>query len=428
MNLSTITLSLALISTGILAEDLTFGDGWRINGDIRTGWVQYDYGNPNGNGVISKGHQDSQGWYIIPKLSLISPVYNSFSGKVTVAGVTDFGLNNEADESRTFAYNPQEGSYGIVQEAFLEYNNQNHHALIGRNEFISPMIDADDFYLLADTFEIADYLYKGIENTVVGGGYIHKMAGVWDSGSDGTHFRSMSDASYVDQRDKDNANDSGVWYVHGDYDNKTHQIKAWDYYATDLYNTLFLQYDYLGSLGSLNYDVGIQMIDFQEVGKLADNDFTHINYTMYSAKFDGSFKNGFGFATGVTKYTDGEGQGATLGAYGGYDYYFANGMVFHFFEAGSLQNAASYKLQGSYDFSKMGINGLKAALRFTRFDLDPTYSKSSEGLGQEAMDTQGLRVNYSFLGGGYFTGTYEQYQLSHEPNTYALRLIGGVKF
>jgi hypothetical protein len=149
---------------------------------------------------------------------------------------------------------------------------------------------------------------------------------------------------------------------------------------------------------------------------------------MYSAKYDGTFNNGFGFATGMTKYTDGEGQGATLGAYGGYDYYFANGMVFHFFEAGSLQNAASYKLQGSYDFSKMGINGLKAALRFTRFDLDSAYSKSSTGLGQEAMDTQGLRVNYSFLGGGYFTGTYEQYQLSHEPNTYALRLIGGVKF
>jgi hypothetical protein len=38
---------------------------------------------------------------------------------------------------------------------------------------------------------------------------------------------------------------------------------------------------------------------------------------------------------------------------------FANGMVFHFFEAGSLQNAASYKFQGSYDFSKIGISYFK---------------------------------------------------------------------
>lgn len=419
-------LSCALLAPNIYGAELS--NGWSVGGDIRTGWVEYDYGNPNGDPLISKGHQDSQGWYLIPKLSLSSPVYGGFSAKATVAGVTDFGINEQREESRTFAYNPSEGSYAILQEAFVEYNNANHHALIGRNEFISPMIDADDFYLLADTFEIADYAYKGLKNTVLGGGYVHKMAGVWDSGGDGTRFVSMSDASYVDARDKANANDAGVWYLHGDYNDKTHQIKLWNYYATDLYNTLFAQYDYMSSLGSLSYDFGIQVIDFKEVGKLADNDFTHIDYTMVSAKFDGSFENGFGFATGVTKYSDGEGQGATLGAYGGYDYYFANGMVFHFFEAGSLQNAASYKLQGSYDFSKMGIAGLKAALRFTRFDLDPQYSKSSTGLSQEKMDTQGLRVNYSFLGGGYFTGTYEQYQLSHESDTYALRLIGGYKF
>ena len=413
----------------LLAVDI--GEGWNVNGDIRTGWVEYDYGNANGDSDKSKGHKDSQGWYLIPKLSISSPVYNGFSGKVTGAGVTDFGLNQEGRESRTFAYNPQEGSYAIVQEAFVQYNDKENHLLIGRNEFISPMIDADDFYLLADTFEVADYAYKGFESTMLGGGYIHKMAGVWDSGDSankGTTFASMSDASYVSQQDKDNADDTGVWYIHADYDDKTHQVKAWDYYATDLYNILFLQYDFLNQAGSLSYDFAVQAIDFEEVGKLADNDFTKISYTMYSAKFDGSFDNGFSFATGATKYTDGEGQGATLGSWGGYDYYFANGMVFHFFEAGSLQNAASYKLQGSYDFAKLGIAGLKASLRFTHFDLDPEYSKSSTGRGQDKLDLQGLRVNYAFLDGGYFTGTYEQYQLTHESDTYALRLIGGFKF
>ena len=428
MKSSNIILSLATIASFSHAQGIEIGDDWKLGGDIRTGWVQYDYNNANGDTATNKGHKDSQGWYLIPKLSITSPVYNGFSGKITGAAVTDFGLNNEADESRTFAYNPQDGSYAIVQEAFIQYNQGDHHALIGRNEYISPMIDSDDFYLLADSFEVADYTYKGIDNTVLGGGYFYKMAGVWDSGTDGTHFRSMSDASYVDNRDKDNADDAGVWFIHGDYDDKTNQVKAWDYYATDLYNTLFLQYDFLNKASSLSYDFGVQMIDFQEVGKLADNDFTHIDYTMFSAKLDGTFDNGIGFATGVTKYTDGEGQGATLGAWGGYDYYFANGMVFHFFEAGSLQNATSYKLQGSYDFSKMGISGLKAAVRFTHFDLDSEYSKSTTGSGQDSMDLQGIRVNYAFLGGAYFAGTYEQGQISHENDIYALRLIGGYKF
>jgi hypothetical protein len=428
MKSSKIILSLATITSLASAQGIELGDDWKLGGDIRTGWVQYDYGNTDNVPNTNKGHKDSQGWYLIPKLSITSPTYSGFSGKITGAAVTDFGLNNESDESRTFAYNPSDGSYAILQEAYLQYNDKDNHALIGRNEFISPMIDSDDFYLLADSFELADYAYKGIEDTIIGGGYIHKMAGVWDSGTDGTHFRSMSDASYVSDMDKDNADDTGVWYVHGDYDNKTHQIKAWDYYATDLYNTLFLQYDFVNKAGSLAYDFGIQMIDFKEVGKLADHDYTHIDYTMVSAKLDGTFDNGIGFATGVTKYTNGEGQGATLGAWGGYDYYFANGMVFHFFEAGSLQNATSYKLQGSYDFSKMGITGLKATMRFTHFDLDSQYSKSTTGQGQDNMDLQGLRVNYSFLGGAYFTGTYEQGQISHENDTYALRLIGGVKF
>jgi hypothetical protein len=426
-----IFLSLSTIISLSHAEGIELGNDWKLSGDIRTGWVQYDYDNTDNTPATNKNHKDSEGWYLIPKLSITSPVYNGFSGKITGAAVTDFGLNNEADESRTFAYNPQEGSYAILQEAFIQYNDKNNHALIGRNEFSSPMIDTDDFYLLADSFELADYAYKGFDNTVLGGGYVYKMAGVWDSGDSdnvGTTFVSMSNASYVSQQDKDNANDAGVWYVHGDYDDKTNQVKAWNYYATDLYNTFFLQYDFLNTADSLNYDFGLQIIDFQQVGKLADNNFTHIDYSMYSAKLDGTFDNGVGFATGVTKYTNGEGQGATLGAWGGYDYYFANGMVFHFFEAGSLQNATSYKLQGSYDFSKMGIAGLKATLRFTHFDLDSQYSKSTTGLGQNSMDLQGLRINYSFLGGGYFTGTYEQGQISHENDTYALRLIGGYKF
>lgn len=87
-----------------------------------------------------------------------------------------------------------------------------------------------------------------------------------------------------------------------------------------------------------------------ETGELADHDTTNIDYWIFSARFDGSFTNGIGFATGVPKYTDREGQGATLGAWGGYPY-FVNGMIFHFFETGSLQNRASYKLQGSYDVS-----------------------------------------------------------------------------
>lgn len=434
-------IAIALGAAASLLSGIELGDGWNFSGDVRTGWVEYDYANPNGDANIAKGHKDSSGWYIIPKLSISSPILNGFSAKLTGAAVTDFGINDSSKESRTFANMPDEGSYAILQEAFVEYNTKEHHAMIGRKEYSSPMIDKDDYYLLADSFGMMDYSYSGFTNLVLGAGYFYTMAGPWDasgetrnpsspnysSRNNGTHFQTMSEASFVNDADKNNADNSGIVFVRADYDDKTHQIQAWNYYATDLYNTLFLQYDFKNRADTLSYDFGIQVIDFQEVGKLKSHNFTNIDHTLYSVRFDGTFDSGFGFATGATKFNDGEGQGSTLGAWGGYPY-FANGMIFHFFEAGSLQNAASYKLQGSYDFAKSGIKGLVIALRFTHFALDSKYSHDTSGAGQNSMDLQGLRVSYNADNGAYFTGTYEQYQLDGEKDTYGLRLIGGYRF
>ncbi|MEN8213859.1 MAG: hypothetical protein ABFR19_05785, partial [Pseudomonadota bacterium] len=107
-----------------------------ISGDVRAGLLEYDYSNPDGIPTINKGHRDSQGFYIIPKLSLNTPVYHGFSGKLTVAGATDFGINDEEKQSRLFVFDGVEKeSFAILQELFIAYNDDDHHVLIGRNEF-----------------------------------------------------------------------------------------------------------------------------------------------------------------------------------------------------------------------------------------------------------------------------------------------------
>jgi len=90
---------------------INIGAGWLISGDIRTGWLQYGYDNPasvrfqgpddkyqRGDPNINKGHTDSQGFYVIPKLSITTPILGGFYAKVTGAAATDFGINNENDE------------------------------------------------------------------------------------------------------------------------------------------------------------------------------------------------------------------------------------------------------------------------------------------------------------------------------------------
>jgi hypothetical protein len=408
-------------------EGYLLGEGWKVTGDMRMGYVNYDYSNSpkNPDSSINKGHLDSKGIYVIPKVSIASPDYNGFSFKITGAGVTDFGINDEIYETRTFAFGADGSSYAILQEAYIQYDKEGHTFMVGAKEISTPMLDADDWYLLANSFQAAYYKNTTIENITFAGGYIYKMAGVWDSGADGAAYHSIADTSYVDQRDKDNAGDAGMWAGVFQYAKDEHTLQVWDYYAVDLYNTFFAQYDFAGTYDDLSYDLGGQVINFKEVG---GNSFTPIDYSIYSLRFDGKFDNGFDFSTGASFYTDGPGVGATLGAWGGYPYW-ANGMIFHFFEAGDLTNANSYKAQVGYDFSKQGVEGLWVGARYTYFDLDPKYSiSSSNGLGQDSQNNYGLRVSYNDPSGIYFTGTYELVNLDHQDDISALRLIGGYKF
>ena len=411
-------------------------DGWEFSGDIRAGWVQYDYQNaPKSDGSASfpnrnQGHADSKGIYTMPKLSISSPRNSKIRAKVTIAGATDFGLNDEKYESRTFVFDPTEKkSFAILQEGYLSYEDKEHKALVGREELTTPMIDADDWYMLANSFELAYYTNSSLDDVSFNLGYFGKMSGVWDSGANGTEFHSMSQASFLDGADKAVIGDTGVYFAAFEYnDDKNHQLQIWNYYGEEMYNTLFIQYDFTNSIDDFNYDFGLQVMNFKEVGYLAsDAASTNIDYSLYSARFDGDFSNGIDFATGIAKYTDGEGQGATLGAFGGYPY-FANGMIFHFFEAGSLRNAASYKGQIGYDFAKLGVDNLWIGYRYTYFDLDSSHSFNKNGDAQEAMALNGVRVSYGGATGSYFTGTYEHVDLDNEPNTYSLRLIGGYKF
>jgi len=417
-------------------QGIVIVDGWEISGDMRAGWLEYGYKNPpltDGSATYpnrNKGHIDSKGIYTMPKLSISSPKNNRIQAKVTIAGATDFGINDEKYEARTFVFDPIERkSFVILQEGYLSYEDKEHKALVGREELTTPMIDADDWYMLANSFELAYYTNSSLDDTTFNLGYFSQMSGVWDSGANGTEFHSMSQASFINGDDKAMIGDTGIYFVSAEYnDNENHQLQVWDYYADEMYNTLFIQYDFTNSLGSMNYDLGLQVMNFKEVGYLAtDAASTNIDYSLYSARFDGDFSNGINFATGISKYTDGEGQGATLGAFGGYPY-FANGMIFHFFEAGSLQNAASYKTQIGYDLAKIGMKNTWIGYRYTYFDLDSGYSRNADGEAQSKMLLNGIRVSYSTNVGAYFTGTYEHVDLDNEPNTYSLRLIGGYKF
>ncbi len=436
-------LSLAVIGglffSSTVVADIEIVDGWQFSGDIRAAWLDYDYKNPPLNMIngtvnptypnTSKGHINSHGFYTVPKLSITSPKDSKMKAKVTVAGATDFGINDEKYETRTFVFDgTKRKSFAILQEGYISYDDGEHKLLAGREEIVTPMVEADDYYMLANSFEVAYYTNNSLDNLTFNLGYFYRMAGVWDSGTDGTEFHNIADVSYVDSRDKDNAGSNGIAFISAQYNDKqNHNLQLWEYYISDLYNMFFAQYDYTGKLDGFNYDAGLQFINFSEVGDLASNNFTQIDYSIYSARLNGNFDFGLDFATGYSNFSNGEGSGVTLGAFGGYPY-FANGMIFNFFEAGSLRNASAYKSQLGYDLGKIGLANTWIGYRYTYFDLDPTHSKNASGIAQDKMQLNGVRVSYNTKIGAYVSATYEHVDLDAEPNTYAFRLIGGYRF
>jgi len=402
---------------------------WKISGDIRAGYVDYDFNNaPPATATVNKGATDSHGFYTTLKTSVLTPKYNNFSLKATLGGATDFGVNNPDYENKNYVFDSKDKkSFALLQELFLSYSDKSHNFTIGRQELDTPLIESDDYYMLANSYEVVNYVNSSLNNLQFHLGYFHKMAGVWDSGANGEKFHSMSDASFVDARDKENAKDSGIVYGAVEYKNKVHEFKLWEYYVTDLYNILLAEYGYSNKINMFSYDLGVQVTNYKELGKLASNNYTNIDYTIYSAKFDGMFENGVNFATGITKYSDGEGQGATLGAFGGFPSY-TTGFTYSYFTMGSLQNASVYKTQIGFDLEKMGLKNTWIGYRNTYFNLDPSYSKTAGLLEQDYMQLHGFRISHSTEVGMYLTVTYEVRDLDNESDASAFLFIGGYKF
>ncbi len=419
---------LVFLYSGAVAGD---SDEWSIEGNLKFGYVHYDYANPPSlsSPAINKGHVDSHGFYTVPKLSISTPTYNNFSAKTTIAGATDFGLNNPDYETRNWVFDATDlKPFAILQEMFVNYKDSSHDFTIGRYELETPLIKPDDYYMLANSYETASYINSSLDNIDLHLGYFHRMAGVWDSGANGTQFHSMSDTSYVDSRDKENANGSGVIYGAIEYVNDSHKAKVWEYYVTNLYNMFLAQYDFKSNIDSFTYETAVQFTNYKEIGDLAANHYTNIDYSIYAIKFDGAFENGIDFATGVSKFSDGEGIDATLPAWGGFPTY-TYGFIYNWFEVGSLSNAALYKIQLGYDLGKLGLKNSWVGYKHTYYDLDPSKSTTASGDPQNKMQLNGIRFKYNTTDKGiYLIVNYEHRTLSNEPDASGYRFIGGYRF
>lgn len=178
-------------------------------------------------------------------------------------------------------------SYTILGEAYLGYKYKNTTLKLGRQKLNTPLAGADDGRMLPNLFQAYTFINKDLEDTTI----FFSHATHFAQGTFGRIYSAESGAS----RDKilaatsaysavDDRNQVGEFVNIGTYALGTStdglsiasltytgienlKLQAWDYYAHDILNAVYLQADYKYNLkGSIKPFVSAQFIKEDDVG------------------------------------------------------------------------------------------------------------------------------------------------------------------
>jgi hypothetical protein len=294
-------------------------------------------------------------------------------------------------------YGPNFDSYGFIGEAYLNYKRGNTNFKIGRQKLNTPLAGADDARLMPNLFEAAVLSNTDIEDTtlilghitrmttgdfsnVYGGlydlaiqsgyGYGYQLAGSGNFTNMGTVALGNEDANgnYID-----NSTD-GVTIGSVVYKNEGLTLQAWDYYAWDLMNSIYLQADYGFNVSdSVKMKASAQYINQSDVGDSLAGD---VKGNYWAAKLGASA----GALSGYVAYSQTLDDDSTLGhgiitPWGGMPA-FTQGMVTrHQF----FNDTDTWKVAGTYKMNELFDANVKATAYYTSFDVgDASFAANNK--------------------------------------------------
>ncbi|MBD3797369.1 MAG: outer membrane porin, OprD family, partial [Campylobacterales bacterium] len=198
-------------------------------------------------------------------------------------------LDTWTDVAEPAVFGPNDSSYDLMGEVYLQYVRGNTTFKGGRQKLDTPMAGSDDARTLPNLFEGYVLINKDIPNTTIVAGHITKFAQgtfgrVYDASASEANALLAVTAGYsaVDTRNQVGEfvnmgtyaigeETDGVTVASATYTGiKDLKIQLWDYYAHDILNAIYGEVNYSVKLDSVGTYVGAQFIQESEVGdKLA---------------------------------------------------------------------------------------------------------------------------------------------------------------
>lgn len=384
----------------VQSEEVDYGE---IFGQWRTYYVDRTYTggiNNNRNSLATGGY-----------LGYKSPDFNGLTLAVAAYGTYGFNIHDvDSDTGDTASYDPSltgrnGDNYIFIGQAYLNYEFDNTNIKVGRQRLDTPLIGADDARMLPNLFEAALVTNTDIEKTTLILGQVTKettgtFSNIYDDNwqlgfssgyGAGTTLAQSGDfvnmgteaLGNVDFRDPsnpgpvDNSTD-GVTVgavIYKGIDNLT--LQAWDYYAWDILNAVYLQADY-GWKCLLNENVKMnaaaQYIGQSDVGGAfagkVDSNYWGVKLGASSGALSAYF------AYSQTGDSDATYNGGVITPWGGMPA-FTQGMVTrHQFFA----DTDTWKVAATYNMKDLLNADVKVTGYYCSFDVGEKSSPYARGL------------------------------------------------
>jgi hypothetical protein len=393
--LSLVAMVVAGLASGSFAAD-TLADAFKngkVTGELRAWYFDRDTGDQN-TGTLAKGNADIFSTGVM--LGYVTdPLYGLSLGLTFQSSYAPFADAEAKNLYGTDMY----GSGAALSEAYVVYTIGKTTAKIGRQFISSPLVASSGSRMIKEAFQAAVLINTDLPNTTLVAGYSDKFQGRTsdydratpgeDSGMpsfkkeavfygtgttagsnvfgfDGAYTAAVINTSipnltligqylFVNAVEGTNGGDATVYYAEGSYVLPLSNMK------------LLMGLTYRGSRTSNDTFDGF-----------------HVEGDMYQGKI--GFKELAGFGASFAYSTVSSDQSVLLGAGNGPTTYTA--PLIKGAEATSGANTDAYKLEATYDFSKVGVAGLKVLGQYSKITQDAATNASGIVLNGVTTDTK----------------------------------------
>ena len=293
---------------------------------------------------------------------------------------------------------PDQGNINVLGQAYVELKFDVHHIKAYRQGINTPFVNEYDSRIVPNLFEAYMVESAGWAPVNYIAGYITDM-----KTRDSSAFIPMSQVAKSSLSQERGLAMGGVSHNSEEMD-----ISLWEYYAVDVFNTVYLEFDdELPLTEDLKAVFGVQFGDQRSVGEELVGDYdiqmvgvaTGLKYEGFTAEFRFNYNtpaSGFKFKS-------------PFGRYLGY----TKSIVENF----NTPDTQIYGAWLSYDFGKIGAKGLKFKTNYTSAVRQATGSNAGPDL-QEFDVTLDYKIKEGFFKGLWFRARGAWVSFDDTPGSY----------